>query len=105
MFGGGKLGIPGACWYAVLPAVDCGRFPAKRAIRESVAVEADVFADGHNGHVVLIFLLLYFAFRSVLDACLVLVNVLALSLGGIWALILTETGQSETEVVMGASGM
>jgi starch synthase (maltosyl-transferring) len=30
------------------PQVDCGRFPAKRAIGESVAVEADVFTDGHD---------------------------------------------------------
>ncbi|QJX00164.1 efflux RND transporter permease subunit [Frigoriglobus tundricola] len=48
---------------------------------------------------VLIFLLLYFAFRSVLDACLVLVNVLALSLGGIWALLLTETNFSVSAAV------
>jgi cobalt-zinc-cadmium resistance protein CzcA len=39
----------------------------------------------------LIFGLLYFAFRSVLDALLVLSNVVALSLGGIWALLLTDT--------------
>jgi starch synthase (maltosyl-transferring) len=32
----------------ITPQVDCGRFAAKRAIRESVAVEADVFADGHD---------------------------------------------------------
>ena len=32
----------------IAPQVDCGRFPAKRAIGESVAVEADVFADGHD---------------------------------------------------------
>ena len=32
----------------VTPQVDCGRFPAKRAIGESVAVEADVFTDGHD---------------------------------------------------------
>jgi cobalt-zinc-cadmium resistance protein CzcA len=37
----------------------------------------------------LIFVLLYLAFRSWLDAFLVLANVLALSLGGIWALLLT----------------
>src|SRR5262249_9560525 len=37
----------------------------------------------------LIFVLLYMAFRSWLDAFLVLANVLALSLGGIWALLLT----------------
>jgi len=32
----------------VTPRVDCGRFPAKRALGESVAVEADVFTDGHD---------------------------------------------------------
>jgi starch synthase (maltosyl-transferring) len=32
----------------ITPQVDCGRFPAKRALGESVTVEADVFADGHD---------------------------------------------------------
>jgi starch synthase (maltosyl-transferring) len=32
----------------ISPQVDCGRFPAKRVIGESVSVEADVFADGHD---------------------------------------------------------
>ncbi|MDB6088524.1 MAG: glgE [Gammaproteobacteria bacterium] len=32
----------------ITPQVDCGRFPAKRALGESVAVEADVFTDGHD---------------------------------------------------------
>jgi starch synthase (maltosyl-transferring) len=32
----------------VRPEVDCGRFPVKRAVGESVEVEADVFADGHD---------------------------------------------------------
>jgi starch synthase (maltosyl-transferring) len=32
----------------ITPQVDCGRFPAKRTIGESVAVEADVFTDGHD---------------------------------------------------------
>src|SRR5262249_3802587 len=36
-----------------------------------------------------IFLLLYMAFRSALDALVVYANVLAMSLGGIWALLLT----------------
>ena len=40
---------------------------------------------------VLIFVLLYLAFRSLLDALAVLSNVMALSLGGIWALLLTGT--------------
>ena len=48
---------------------------------------------------VLIYLLLYFAFRSFLDATLVLVNVLALSLGGIWALLLTDTNFSVSAAV------
>jgi cobalt-zinc-cadmium resistance protein CzcA len=39
----------------------------------------------------LIFMLLYMAFRSWLDAFLVLANVLDLSVGGIWALYLTGT--------------
>lgn len=42
----------------------------------------------------LICLLLYFAFGSVIDVCLVLANVIALSLGGIWALVLTGTNFS-----------
>ncbi|HUH58647.1 MAG TPA: alpha-1,4-glucan--maltose-1-phosphate maltosyltransferase [Candidimonas sp.] len=32
----------------VAPAVDQGRFPVKRALGESVQVEADVFMDGHD---------------------------------------------------------
>jgi starch synthase (maltosyl-transferring) len=32
----------------ITPRVDCGRFPAKRTLGESVAVEADVFTDGHD---------------------------------------------------------
>jgi cobalt-zinc-cadmium resistance protein CzcA len=39
----------------------------------------------------LIFMLLYAAFRNVLDAVMVFSNVLALSLGGVWALMLTGT--------------
>jgi cobalt-zinc-cadmium resistance protein CzcA len=39
----------------------------------------------------LIFILLYLAFHSFLDALAVLSNVLALSMGGIWALLLTDT--------------
>jgi starch synthase (maltosyl-transferring) len=30
------------------PEVDCGRYPAKRALGDEVRVEADVFADGHD---------------------------------------------------------
>ena len=33
---------------AVMPEVDAGRFPAKRVAGEDVAVEADVFTDGHD---------------------------------------------------------
>jgi starch synthase (maltosyl-transferring) len=33
---------------AVLPTVDCGRFPAKRVVGEPVAVEAHCFTDGHD---------------------------------------------------------
>src|SRR5260370_32134653 len=32
----------------VRPEVDCGRFPIKRVVGEAVAIEADVFADGHD---------------------------------------------------------
>lgn len=32
----------------VVPEIDCGRFPVKRTVGERVAVEADVFADGHE---------------------------------------------------------
>src|SRR5262249_38233291 len=39
----------------------------------------------------LIFMLLYLAFRSWLDSFLVLANVLDLSVGGVWALYLTGT--------------
>ncbi len=33
---------------AVSPEIDGGRFPAKRALGETVTVEADIFADGHD---------------------------------------------------------
>ncbi len=33
---------------AVTPEVDRGRFPAKRSVGETVTVEADIFADGHD---------------------------------------------------------
>ncbi len=32
----------------VRPQVDCGRFPVKRVVGETVVVQADVFADGHD---------------------------------------------------------
>ena len=32
----------------VRPEIDCGRFPIKRTVGERVAVEADVFTDGHD---------------------------------------------------------
>ena len=32
----------------IAPAVDDGRFPAKRVIGDQVVVEADIFADGHD---------------------------------------------------------
>jgi cobalt-zinc-cadmium resistance protein CzcA len=47
----------------------------------------------------LIFILLYSAFRSVLDSLVVLTNVLALSLGGIWALLVTGTNFSISAAV------
>ncbi|HTV82913.1 MAG TPA: alpha-1,4-glucan--maltose-1-phosphate maltosyltransferase [Acidobacteriaceae bacterium] len=33
---------------SVEPAIDAGRFPVKRIVGDSVRVEADVFADGHD---------------------------------------------------------
>ena len=33
---------------AVAPSVDGGRFPVKRVIGDTVVVEADCFADGHD---------------------------------------------------------
>jgi cobalt-zinc-cadmium resistance protein CzcA len=47
----------------------------------------------------LVCVLLYMAFRSVLDTIVVLTNVLALSLGGIWALFLTGTNFSISAAV------
>ena len=32
----------------ITPCIDMGRFPVKRAVGETVAVEADVFGDGHD---------------------------------------------------------
>jgi cobalt-zinc-cadmium resistance protein CzcA len=46
-----------------------------------------------------IFVLLYLAFRSFLDALVVLSNVVALSLGGVWALLLTQTNFSISAAV------
>jgi cobalt-zinc-cadmium resistance protein CzcA len=47
----------------------------------------------------LIFLLLYFAFRSLLDVLVVLSNVLALAVGSVWALYLTGTNLSISAAV------
>ena len=33
---------------SITPAVDCGRFPAKRTVGDQVRVEADIFTDGHD---------------------------------------------------------
>ena len=48
---------------------------------------------------ILISLLLYLAFHSLLDSLLVLTNVLALSLGGVWALFFTGTNFSISAAV------
>ena len=32
----------------VRPEIDCGRFPIKRTVGETVVVEADIFTDGHD---------------------------------------------------------
>ncbi len=47
----------------------------------------------------LVFVLLYMAFRSLLDALMVFSNVLALSMGGVWALLLTGTNFSISAAV------
>src|SRR5262249_56756125 len=47
----------------------------------------------------LILMLLYIALHSVVDALVVLANVLAMSLGGIWALLLTDTNFSISAAV------
>jgi cobalt-zinc-cadmium resistance protein CzcA len=47
----------------------------------------------------LIFLLLYLAFHDLVDALLVFSNVIALSLGGVWALFLTGTNFSVSAAV------
>jgi cobalt-zinc-cadmium resistance protein CzcA len=47
----------------------------------------------------LIFVLLYLAFHSLLDALVILSNVVALSLGGVWALLLTGTNFSISAAV------
>jgi Cu/Ag efflux pump CusA len=47
----------------------------------------------------LVFLLLYIAFRSLLDAVVVLSNVFDLAIGGIWALYLTNTNFSMSAAV------
>ena len=47
----------------------------------------------------LIFVLLYLAFNSMLDAIVVLSNVVALTIGGIWALLLTGTNFSTSAAV------
>src|SRR5690242_11086669 len=43
-----KAAPPRVVIESVLPQVDCGRYPAKRAVGERVLVEADVFTDGHD---------------------------------------------------------
>jgi cobalt-zinc-cadmium resistance protein CzcA len=48
---------------------------------------------------ILIFILLYTAFNSLLDAVVVLSNVVALSIGGVWALYLTDTNFSTSAAV------
>src|SRR5438552_9576757 len=32
----------------VKPELECGRFPIKRVVGESVVIKADIFADGHD---------------------------------------------------------
>jgi starch synthase (maltosyl-transferring) len=33
---------------AVAPQIDCGRYPVKRVVGEELAVQADIFSDGHD---------------------------------------------------------
>ena len=47
----------------------------------------------------LIFILLYVAFNSLLDAVVVLSNVVVLTIGGVWALLLTGTNFSTSAAV------
>jgi heavy metal efflux system protein len=47
----------------------------------------------------LVFVLLYLAFNSVIDVVLVMSNVVALSIGGVWALLLTHTNFSISAAV------
>jgi cobalt-zinc-cadmium resistance protein CzcA len=47
----------------------------------------------------LILLLLYFALQSIIDTMVVLANVLAMSIGGVWALLLTDTNFSISAAV------
>src|SRR5437899_6376722 len=47
----------------------------------------------------LIFVLLYLAFHSLVDVFVILSNVIALSLGGVWALWLTNTNFSISAAV------
>jgi cobalt-zinc-cadmium resistance protein CzcA len=47
----------------------------------------------------LVFILLYIAFRSILDTVVILSNVLALAVGGVWALYLTGTNFSISAAV------
>ncbi|HXA74948.1 MAG TPA: maltotransferase domain-containing protein, partial [Acidimicrobiales bacterium] len=44
----GRQGRSRVAIEAVSPEIDAGRFPAKRSVGEKVAVEADIFADGHD---------------------------------------------------------
>src|SRR5664280_2799581 len=44
----GKVGRSRPVITGLRPTVDGGRYPAKGALGESVAVEADIFADGHD---------------------------------------------------------
>jgi Cu/Ag efflux pump CusA len=47
----------------------------------------------------LVFVLLYLAFNSIIDVLLVMSNVVALSIGGVWALLLTHTNFSISAAV------
>ncbi|HTH45019.1 MAG TPA: maltotransferase domain-containing protein [Oxalicibacterium sp.] len=40
--------VPRVAIEHVMPSVDCGRFPVKRIVGDTVTVEADIFGDGHD---------------------------------------------------------
>jgi cobalt-zinc-cadmium resistance protein CzcA len=80
--------------------------PAYTAYRVEFGGEFEQMADAERrlmfyvpASLFLIFMLLYIAFRSFLDAIVILSNVFDLAVGGIWALYLTGTNFSTSAAV------